>query len=54
LEAGRVGYRNPVDIDQPPAQPEDRHGLWRELLSSLVLIGSVVFLLLVVAAFGRI
>jgi hypothetical protein len=43
-----------MDIDQPPAPPEDRHSLWRELLSSVVLIGSVVFLLLVVAAFGRI
>jgi hypothetical protein len=54
LRAGRVGYRNPVDIEQPPAQLEDRHGLWRELLSSVVLIGSVVLLLLVASAFGRI
>jgi hypothetical protein len=43
-----------VDIEQPPPQAEDRHGLWRELISSLVLIGCVVFLLLVASAFGRI
>jgi len=43
-----------MDIDRSPAPPEERHGLWRELLSSVVLFGSVVFLLLVAAAFGRI
>jgi hypothetical protein len=43
-----------MDIDQPPAPPEDRRGLWRELLSSVALIGCVLFLLFVASAFGRI
>jgi hypothetical protein len=43
-----------MDIDQPPALAEERHGLWRELLSSVVSIGCVLFLLFVASAFGRI
>jgi len=43
-----------MDIDQPPAPPEERHGLRRELISSVVLIGCVLFLLFVSSAFGRI
>jgi hypothetical protein len=43
-----------MDIDQGPVPPEDRHGLWGELLSSLASIGCVLFLLLVASALGRI
>jgi hypothetical protein len=43
-----------MDMDRTLVPPKDRHGLWRELLSSVVLIGSVVLLLFVAAAFGRI
>jgi hypothetical protein len=43
-----------MDTDQAPLPDQDRHGLWREALSSLVLIGCVLFLLLITSALGRI
>lgn len=43
-----------MDIDQASPPDQDRHGLWREALSSVVLIGCVLFLLLLTSALSRI
>jgi len=42
-----------MDIDQAPAPQHDRYGLLQEALSSVALIGCVLFLLLVSSALGR-
>lgn len=42
-----MGIEDLMEIDQAPPPQHDRHGLWREALSSVALIGCVLFLLLV-------
>jgi hypothetical protein len=54
MGTGPDGYRYLMDIDQGPPPDQHRHDLWREALSSVVLIGCVLFLLLITSALGRI
>lgn len=54
MERARMGIGTVMDIDQAPPPDQDHHGLWREALSSVVLIGCVLFLLFITSALGRI
>jgi hypothetical protein len=42
-----------MDEVERSGRADERDGLWREALSSLALIGSVLFLVFLISLFGR-
>jgi hypothetical protein len=51
---GLRGYApDTMDEVERSERPDDRDGLWREALSSLALIGSVLILVFLISLFGR-